>query len=315
MITNVSPAIWLLNNYQPSLSRRFGQVGGLLVMKSFPRKSAHEVFTEKRETDRSADGKCAIGIFIKAPKAGSSKTRLSPPFTPAECAALSRCFLKDTAENISNVAREKKDVIGIGVYAPVGSKRNFQMLLPADFLLIPQRGEDLGERLRNAAEDLFSAGFGSVCFIGADSPTLPPSYLARMVDYLGRSRNGMAIGPSADGGYYAIGLKKAIPRLFEDIDWITDRVFEQTKARASTNWAFRDCSCQPGTTWMMNLRCVGFLTTFIQREVCKEPVLRIPPFTQSAFLAGNSRDLTRIFDEECGLTPATSGSPTTLATE
>jgi len=200
-------------------------------MKSFPRKSAHEVFTEKRETDRSADGKCAIGIFIKAPKAGSSKTRLSPPFTPAECAALSRCFLKDTAENISNVAREKKDVIGIGVYAPVGSKRNFQVLLPADFLLIPQRGEDLGERLRNAAEDLFSAGFGSVCFIGADSPTLPPSYLARMVDYLGRFRNGMAIGPSADGGYYAIGLKKAIPRLFEDIDWSTDRVFEQTKAR------------------------------------------------------------------------------------
>jgi glycosyltransferase A (GT-A) superfamily protein (DUF2064 family) len=85
--------------------------------------------------------------------------------------------------------------------------------------------------LRNAAEALFSAGFGSVCFVGADSPTLPRSYLAQMIGYVSNIEKGVVLGPSADGGYYTIGLKTFMPRLFEDIDWSTDRVFEQTMAR------------------------------------------------------------------------------------
>ena len=52
-----------------------------------------------------------------------------------------------------------------------------------------------------------------------------------MVKYLKCSRDGVVIGPTIDGGYYAIGLKAPRRRLFEDISWSTDRVFEQTKAR------------------------------------------------------------------------------------
>jgi uncharacterized protein len=89
----------------------------------------------------------------------------------------------------------------------------------------------LGERLCNAAEALFAAGFSSVCFVGADSPTLPRSYLAQMVGYVSNIEKGAALGPSADGGYYTIVSKTFMPRLFEDIDWSTNRVFEQTMAR------------------------------------------------------------------------------------
>ena len=52
-----------------------------------------------------------------------------------------------------------------------------------------------------------------------------------MIGYVSNIEKGVALGPSADGGYYTIGLKTFMPRLFEEIDWSTDRVFEQTMAR------------------------------------------------------------------------------------
>jgi uncharacterized protein len=106
-------------------------------------------------------------------------------------------------------------------------------LLPKDLLLIPQRGESLGDRLHNAMEDLFFEGFDSICLMGSDSPTLPPSYVGQAVEYLRRPEDSVVIGPTVDGGYYFIGLKAACRRLFEEIDWGTDRVFEQTRMRVA----------------------------------------------------------------------------------
>src|SRR5271165_931252 len=88
---------------------------------------------------------------------------------------------------------------------------------------VPQRGESFGDRVDYAVEDLFSVGFASVCLIDSDSPTLPSSYLRQIMDYLSQSEDGVVIGPTVDGGYYAIGLKAPCRRLFEDIDWSTDR--------------------------------------------------------------------------------------------
>ena len=193
--------------------------------------STSRVLLNQRSRDQVTAALCAVGIFSKVSKEGVSKSRLCPPLKPEECAELSRCFLKDTAENVSKLAQETDKVVAVGVYAPTGSEKDFGSLLPDDFLLLAQRGEGLGERLRNAAEALFSAGFGSVCFVGADSPTLPRSYLALMIGYVSNIEKGVVLGPSADGGYYTIGLKTFMPRLFEDIDWSTDRVFEQTMAR------------------------------------------------------------------------------------
>src|SRR6516225_4086001 len=152
--------------------KRFARVGGPHAMKSCRRRSApvvstSGVFLNQRSRDQVAAALCAIGIVSKVPKAGVSKSRLCPPLKPEECAELSRCFLKDTTENLSKLARETDKVVAVGVYAPTGSERDFGSLLPDHFLLLAQRGERLGERLRNAAEALFSAGFGSVCFVGA----------------------------------------------------------------------------------------------------------------------------------------------------
>ena len=62
------------------------------------------------------------------------------------------------------------------------------------------------------------------------------------------------LGPSTDGGYYVLGLKAPHWHLFADIDWSTERVFDQTLARAADIGLPSMCS-RPGTTWTMRTRC------------------------------------------------------------
>lgn len=174
---------------------------------------------------------CALGIMTKAPQPGKVKTRLSPPLTPDEAANINACFLRDTGETI-NKACVFVEARGVGVFTPEGAEGSYQDILPADFFLLPQRGSDFGQRLTFAAEDLFKAGFASVCLINSDSPTITLSNFTEAVKELERSGDRVVLGPSDDGGYYLIGLKQLHSRLFEDIAWSTERVFAQTMQRA-----------------------------------------------------------------------------------
>lgn len=177
------------------------------------------------------NGLCALAVMTKAPCAGKVKTRLTPPLTPEEAATLNRCFLRDTAACISNTSREGL-ARGIAVYTPVGAEAAYGEILPVEFELIPQRGEALEERMVWAFEDLFSLGFDSVCLIGSDSPTLPTKAFSQAAQILSGKKDQMVLGPSDDGGYYLIGLKKLHRDLLENIDWSTERVLEQTTAKA-----------------------------------------------------------------------------------
>jgi hypothetical protein len=168
--------------------------------------------------------------MAKAPRAGKVKTRLQPPLSAEEAAALNVRFLRDTAENIAEVADES-GAQGIICYTPVGDEEAFDDLLPDGFALIAQRGDGFGERLLCAAEDLLSCGFGAVCLIDSDSPTLPGVALREAVRELGRRGERVVIGPSEDGGYYLIGLKRAEPKVFERITWSTESVYAQTVER------------------------------------------------------------------------------------
>ena len=98
---------------------------------------------------------------------------------------------------------------------------------------MPQRGDKFGERLYFAVEDLFKCGFASVCLIDSDSPTVPAENFAEAVELLSRSEDRVVLGPSDDGGYYLIGVKKPHRHLFEQIDWSTERVLNQTIQRAT----------------------------------------------------------------------------------
>ena len=178
------------------------------------------------------DGLTAFALMAKAPRVGRVKTRLIPPLSPEDAAELSRCFIRDMAENVAEIARSQRGV-GVVAFTPPEDAAAFDGLLPLGFHLLPQRGADLGERLLHAAEDLLGADFASLCLINADSPTLPQARLAEAMQLLRRPGDRVVLGEADDGGYYLIGLKRAHAHLFHRIDWSTSRVFHQSVERAS----------------------------------------------------------------------------------
>lgn len=178
-----------------------------------------------------ASNRCALAIMTKAPVAGNVKTRLTPLLSPEEAAQLNVCFLRDLAMSISHACR-MSPAVGVAVYTPVGAEAVYENILSEGFVLVPQRGENFGERLFFAAEDLFALGFSSVCLINSDSPAVPAANFAEAAIELANPGERIVLGPSEDGGYYLIGLKKMRRRLFKGIDWSTDRVLRQTKQRA-----------------------------------------------------------------------------------
>jgi rSAM/selenodomain-associated transferase 1 len=202
--------------------------------------------------ERTARSVCALAVMTKAPQAGRVKTRLIPPLTPEEAAELNRCFLRDTTAAISvccsgglrppnvdsarpgpGAHRAPLQCSGIAVYTPIGAESAYEGILPPDFSLLPQRGDKFGERLYFAIEDLFKCGFDSVCLIDSDSPTVPAGNFAEAVELLSTSEERLVLGPSDDGGYYLIGVRKPHRYLFEQIDWSTERVLNQTMQRAT----------------------------------------------------------------------------------
>ena len=131
------------------------------------------------------------------------------------------------------LASSQTSACGVGIYTPAGAEATYESILPTAFFLMPQRDKAFGERLIFAAEDLFKVGFESVCLINSDSPTVSTSSFVEAANQLAKAGERIVLGPSDDGGYYLIGIKKLHRRLFENIDWSTERVFTQTRKRAS----------------------------------------------------------------------------------
>jgi rSAM/selenodomain-associated transferase 1 len=175
---------------------------------------------------------CALGLMAKAPLVGEVKTRLVPPLTAQEAAALNVCFLRDMAANIKSVS-ETEAASGLVVYTPTGSESAFEGVLPTGVELLVQRGTSLGERLCNATDDLLRQGYGAVCLINSDSPTLPKSILIRTIKSLAIDGDRVVLGAADDGGYYLIGLKHAHRNVFNGIAWSTSDVLARTRQRAA----------------------------------------------------------------------------------
>ncbi len=176
--------------------------------------------------------KCALAVMAKAPRPGKVKTRLSPPLTPEQASDLNACFLRDTVASLQ-AATLQAPAEWVISYTPVGEEAAFRGILPANTLLIPQRGDGFGERLLTTAQDLFSCGFAAVCLIDSDSPTVPTEEFARAAEWLLAAGQRAVLGSSEDGGYYLIGLQQPHAHLFEDITWSTSEVASQTLQRAA----------------------------------------------------------------------------------
>jgi rSAM/selenodomain-associated transferase 1 len=182
---------------------------------------------------------CAIAVMAKAPQAGRCKTRLVPPLTPDEAAALSAAFLRDITENLAAAGREAA-IDGYIAYAPVGMESLFDGHLAGGTRLVladgspgmPPQVRGFGRCLLHAVHSLLAEGYGAACVLNSDSPTLPTSILVKTAHLLAQPGDRAVLGPADDGGYYLLGVKQAHAHLFEDIAWSTADVAVQTALRA-----------------------------------------------------------------------------------
>jgi rSAM/selenodomain-associated transferase 1 len=178
---------------------------------------------------------CGIAFMAKASVPGRAKTRLVPPLTFDEAAALNTAFLQDVADNVLLAARHSAHDAGIAGYAaygPPGSEEFFRRTLPGTVALIGAWLPNFGDCLFHTVSEILARGHASAIVLNSDSPTLPTSLLIEAAMVLARPGDRAVLGPSNDGGYYLLGLKTAHRRMFEDIAWSTDRVAEQTLQRA-----------------------------------------------------------------------------------
>ena len=107
----------------------------------------------------------------------------------------------------------------------------FQTVAPPDALLLPVECPDIGSCLSQVLENILDKGYKKAFALNSDGPSLPPDYLHQTVRSL--DDRDLVLGPSEDGGYYLIGVKRHQPELFIGITWSTSQVLSQTLSKAS----------------------------------------------------------------------------------
>jgi hypothetical protein len=190
-------------------------------------------FADRRARNPAAKSPaaCGIAVMAKASSPGRTKTRLVPPLSYQQAAALNTAFLRDVAQNILAAAR-RSSIAGYMAFGPPGGEQFFKSSIDPDIDLFEAWLPNFGDCLQLAVRELLARGHQGGIVLNSDSPTLPTALLIEAADILAQPGDRVVLGPAVDGGYYLLGIKYAHPRLFADIAWSTSRVAAQTMDRA-----------------------------------------------------------------------------------
>lgn len=157
-------------------------------------------------------------LFLKYPAPGEVKTRLAARLGPDRACEIYRLFVERLCETC-------RDLSPTLCYDPRHSLAAYTAWLGPG-VWWPQMGGDLGQRMRAALEQALREADQAV-LIGTDSPQLDAQLLREAHRRLGNAD--LVLGPSLDGGYYLVGARGAVPpTMFEDVEWSTERVLQQT---------------------------------------------------------------------------------------
>lgn len=159
----------------------------------------------------------AIIIFIKNPELGKVKTRLAETLGNQKALDIYNSLL-DYTRTVASLFNAKRFLF----YSSEIHNDNWSTDLFDKKL---QSGDNLGERMYNAFEEVLKANSKAV-IVGSDCPKLSPMILSDAFKAL--DDNDVVIGPSLDGGYYLLGMNSLHATLFQDINWSTDQVLPRT---------------------------------------------------------------------------------------
>lgn len=175
------------------------------------------------------DFKKALIIFAKRPVAGKVKTRLTPPLLPEEGAELYRCMLGDTLAKAARLAGLDQYLF----YEEEARAAAYFSGIAGGMTCLPQQGRNLGERMAEAFRRLFAESYGAVAVIGTDSPDFPPEFVREAFRLLESGQADAVFGPSEDGGYYLLAMKRLHNGLFRDVPWSSGVVLQKSLEHAA----------------------------------------------------------------------------------
>jgi hypothetical protein len=154
-----------------------------------------------------------VVVIAKEPRPGAVKTRLSPPLTPGEAAAVAGAALADTLEVVARTNLRAR------VVAFEGRPDSW---IPSGFTVVPQRRGSFGDRLAGAMEDAWERTPCPILLIGMDTPQVSVADLELAAAALLSPGVGTVLGPADDGGYWLIGARHPEPGMFAGVPMSTD---------------------------------------------------------------------------------------------
>ena len=158
------------------------------------------------------------------PEIGRSKTRLAASIGGATANQIYRQLLRCCSNNVLEACSLPHRRALFFVDPPERCKVMTDWL-GGDPIVYPQTDGDLGKRMREAAARAFRKGGEAVIIMGSDCPQLTSARMERAFDALASHR--VVIGPSADGGFYLLGMSEMVPELFRPLQWTSDQVYKR----------------------------------------------------------------------------------------
>ena len=160
-----------------------------------------------------------IIVFVRNPKLGKVKTRLSNTIGNEDALKVYKILLKHTESVLGTASSDKV------VYYSEEIQKN-DLWNASIYQKKLQKGTDLGARMLMAFETAFEDSYENVVIVGSDLFELKPIHLKKAFEAL--ENHEVVLGPSLDGGYYLLGMTKLHPTLFKNKQWGTDSVLEST---------------------------------------------------------------------------------------
>jgi hypothetical protein len=163
-----------------------------------------------------------LAIMARYPVAGEVKTRLARHLGSETACVLYRAFIDDLRLRFSTGPRRL-----VWMFHP--PDRDFASLVGPGAHCLPQVGDALGERMKNCFDQLCTEDRAPVLMIGADVPHVRDEWLNEAEKRL--SEADVVLGPSSDGGYYLIAMRRPHD-VFSGVIMSTPQVLADTLAKA-----------------------------------------------------------------------------------
>jgi uncharacterized protein len=158
-------------------------------------------------------------VFIKNPILGKVKTRLAASLGDQKALSVYIKLLHHTRRITESLEYDK--IVYYSDFVPEKDE-----WLSAGFKPALQAGHDLGQKMKNAFEEGFKAGYSRIVIIGSDCFELTSYHIAKAFDSLENAN--VVVGPATDGGYYLLGMTALLEKVFENKKWSTDSVLRDT---------------------------------------------------------------------------------------